>query len=135
MLQFYFLSVSLNAIAGYFLFFGSDDEITDSQALFPLHNDTVKLAIGALSALTGIIKLFSPVGGSIPVLGDLIPAITGILCGFIFIYDYYKSRKTIDDSEHTEKISGFLLLNRKIIGGLAIIASILHFLLPGFYLL
>ena len=135
MLQFYFLSVSLNAITGYLLFFRSEDESTDSQVHFPLHNDTVKLIIGMLSAITGIIKLFSPVGGSIPVLGDLIPALIGILCGFVFIYDFYKSRRTIDDSEHADKISGFLLINRKIIGGMAIVASILHFFLPGLFLL
>ena len=130
MLQFYFLSVALNAMAGYFLFFRSEDEDPQSQTGFSLHNETVKFSVGVLSALTGLLKLFSPVGGTIPVLGDLIPAISGILCGFILIHEFYKSRTTIEDSEHTEKISGFLLVNRKIIGAIALIASVLHFLFP-----
>ena len=134
MLQFYFLSVSLNALAGYFFFFRSDSENSGSQTGLSLHNDTVKLVLGILSALTGILKLFSPIQG-IPVIGDLVPAITGILCGFILVYEFYKSRSTIDDPEQTEKISRVILFNKKYIGAVALLAAILHFIFPRIPLL
>ena len=129
MLQFYFLSVSLNALAGYFLFFRSDGENPEPQTGFSMYNETVRLVIGVLSAITGIQKLFFPVQG-IPVIGDLVPAIVGIFCGFIFIYNFYKSRSTIEDSEQAEKVSGIILLNKKYIGALALLAAALHFLFP-----
>ena len=129
MLQFYFLSVSLNALVGYYLFF-RNDEGSLSKTGFPLHNETVKISLGVLSALTGIIKLFSPVGGRLPVFGDLIPAIIGILCGFIMIYEFYKGKTTIDDTENTEKITSLLTANSKVFGAIALIVAAIHFLLP-----
>ena len=129
MLQFYFISVSLNALAGYFLFFRSDAEVSESQTGFSLHNETVKLVVGILSALTGILKLLSPIQG-IAVIGDFFPAITGILCGFILIYEFYKNRSTIDDSEQPEKVSGIILSNKKYIGAAALIFAVLHFIFP-----
>ena len=130
MLQFYLISVSLNALAGYFLFFRSDGEVSESQTGFSLHNETVKLVVGILSALTGIVKLLSPIQG-IAVIGDFLPAITGIFCGFILIYEFYKNRSTIDDdSEQPEKISGIILSNKKYIGAAALISAVLHFIFP-----
>ena len=127
MLQFYLISVSLNALAGYYLFFRS--EISETQTGLSLHNETVKLIVGILSALTGIVKLLSPIQG-IAVIGDFFPAVMGILCGFILIYEFYKNRATIDDAEQEEKVSGIILSNKKYIGAAALIFAVLHFIFP-----
>ena len=130
MLQFYLISVSLNALAGYFLFFHSDSEVSETQTGFSLHNVTVKLIVGILSAITGIVKLLSPIQG-IAVIGDFFPAVSGIFCGFILIYEFYKNRSTIDeDSDRPDKVSGIILSNKKYIGAAALIFAVLHFIFP-----
>ena len=129
MLQFYFLSVFLNALAGYFLFFGENGCICEFKKDFPIQGETCVLITGILSALTGLIKLFSPVAG-IPIIGDLIPAITGVLCGFVLLFEYYRRRSSIEDSEHVKKVEGLLVGNKKLLGAAAFIAAVLHFLFP-----
>ena len=138
MLQFYFLSVFLNALAGYLLFFG-EEALPEFKNGFSLNNETFKFVVGILVALLGLLKLLSPIEGDVPVVGDLIPAIIGLLCGFILIFEYYRSRSTIEDSSgdsgQTEKIKVILLGNRKIIGLAALIVAVLHFIFPKLLLL
>jgi len=131
MLQFYFLSVFLNALAGYLLFFWDENSPTEGRKDLPLQSDTFILVVGILSAVTGLVKLFSPVGGSLPIIGDLIPAAVGFVCGFVLLFGYYRRRTSIDDSEQTKKIEGMLTGNKRIIGAAAFVAAILHFLFPG----
>jgi len=135
MLQFYFLSVLLNALAGYILFTGDEKGLLEFKGNFSLKDETVKFVIGILSVVTGLLKLLSPIEGDIPIIGDLIPGIAGFLCGFALIFEYYKGRSTFDDSERTEKIDRILVGNRKIIGIAGIVAAILHFIFPKVLLL
>ena len=136
MLQFYFLSVSLNLLAGYMLFFWDETAASEERKSdFPLQNETFILIVGSLSILTGLVKLFSPVGGRLPIIGDLIPAAVGLVCGFILLFGYYQRRTSIDETEHTKKIEGLLSGNKKVIGAAAFVAAVLHFLFPGFPLI
>jgi uncharacterized membrane-anchored protein len=131
MLQFYFLSVFLNVLAGYLLFFWDESGSSEGKSGFSLQGDTFILITGILSAITGLVKLFSPIGGSLPIIGDLIPAAAGLVCGFVLLFGYFQRRSSIDDSEHTKKIDGLLAGNKKIIGAVAFVAAVLHFLFPG----
>jgi uncharacterized membrane-anchored protein len=131
MLQFYFLSVSLNLLAGYLLFFWEEGVSSEGNSNFSLQGDTFILIVGILSVVTGLAKLFTPIGGALPIIGDLIPAATGLVCGFVLLFAYYRRRKTIEDSEHTQKIEGLLSGNKRIIGACAFVSAVLHFLFPG----
>jgi hypothetical protein len=133
MLQFYFLSIVLNTLAGIILV--SSNETQESLGGFFLKNETTKFVIGILSALTGLMKILSVIQGDIPIIGDLVPAIAGLLCGFILIYEYYRNRTSLADSEQTEKINRIFVANKKIIGAAAIAAAVLHFLFPHVLLL
>ena len=135
MLQFYFLSIVMNLLAGYLLFTGDAGAVLEFKSGFSLKDETVRLVVGILSALVGLMKLLSVVEGDVPVIGDLIPALAGFLSGFILIYEYYKNRSSLNVSEKTEKIDRILVSNRKIIGALAIIAAVLHFIFPRVLLL
>ena len=135
MLQFYFLSIVLNALAGYFLLTGEGDRILELKGGFSLRDETLKLVLGILSVLTGLLKILSPIEGDLPVLGDLIPAAAGFITGFILIFEYYKNRSSVDNSEHTENIDRVLIGNKKIIGVVSIVAAVLHFLFPKVLLL
>ncbi|QQO08062.1 hypothetical protein [Breznakiella homolactica] len=137
MLQFYFLSIFLNAVSGYILFTGAGwDAVSDDEKGFKLSpsNGTFRLVLGIAAAAVGILKILSVISGDVPVIGDLIPALAGLLAGFVLIFDYYR-RKTTVDSEKSEKISTLVNANYKWIGIVAMAAAGLHFLFPTVLLL
>jgi len=137
MLQFYFLSIAMNALAGYLLIKGD----TDGQGSLvfrsgiSLSDETFRLVVGIASALTGLMKILSVIDGDVPVVGDAFPALTGFLAGFILIFEYYRSRTTLENSDNVEKVDRLLIANKKVIGSAAIVAAVLHFLFPTVLLL
>ena len=139
MLQFYLLSVLMNALAGYILFFGDSGGVLEWRCGFSVKSETYRLVVGILSAFTGLFKLLSSIQGDLPVIGDIVPAVTGVLCGFILIYEYYLNLSVGDDfqqeAENSKKETGFLVANKKLIGAAAMIAAVLHFLFPTVLLL
>jgi len=134
MLQFYFLTIFLNALTGYILFTGDAGNVLEFKSNFTLNDETFKLVLGILSVVTGLLKLLSPIEGDIPIIGDIVPAVTNFLSGFILIYEYYRTRSSMETSD-TERIGKMLMGNKKIIGMAAIVAAILHFLFPKVLLL
>jgi hypothetical protein len=139
MLQFYFLSVLANALAGYICFFGSSGDVMDFRCGFSVKTETFRFVVGILSAFTGLFKLLSSIQGDLPVIGDIIPAAAGFLCGFILIFDHFSNLSADGDlgqePEGGKKGGGFLVANKKLIGAVAMIAAILHFLFPTVLLL
>ena len=134
-MQFYFLSIVLNALAGYLLFTGDEGGILELRKDFSMKDDTLKLVVGILAAVTGLLKLLSPVEGDIPVVGDLLPAVVGLLSGFLLIFGYYQNRSSLELSEHAEKVDRILGKNKRIIGAVAMVTAVLHFLFPKVLLL
>jgi hypothetical protein len=134
MIQLYFLSIFLNAIAGFVLVSGSGDGDMEIRTGVSLNNETLRLVLGILSMIVGVLKLLSATEGDIPVLGDLVPALTGFIAGFILIYEYYREHSTLEP-EKIAAVIAVLLDHKKIIGFLSMIAGALHFLFPKVLLL
>lgn len=134
MIQFYFLSIFCNAMAGYILFSsksGEDQNAGDNQGIgvtLSTNKDTLLLILGILSITTGFFKLLSAVQGDIPVIGDLFPALSGVAVGFILVFEYYQKKTTIDSNYAV--LTVFIEHNKKWIGVLAMVSAILHFLFP-----
>ena len=141
MIQFYLLSVLLNALAGYLLLFGGSGGVLEFKAGFSLKDETLRLVVGIASAVTGLFKLLSPVAGNVTLVGDIVPAAAGLLCGFALIFESYHNRNstdgddTDDSAQAPRKIDRALVANKRIIGAAAIIASVLHFVFPMVLLL
>jgi hypothetical protein len=131
MIQFYFLSILLNGLSGYALTrdTGDDDIVLDTGFRFSFYNETCRLILGAATILMGLLKILSSVRGDVPVIGDLVPALAGLLAGFILVFEYYRGHSTLEP-EHTEKIEQLLIHNKKWAGYFALAAAVLHFLLP-----
>jgi hypothetical protein len=130
MLQFYFLSILCNAAAGFVLFRNEEYPVSDDPRFrFSIHNESFRLSLGILVCVTALLKILSVVQGDIWVIGDLIPALAGILSGFILIFEYYRHHSDIE-SEKSEKLEIFFEKNRKWIGILAMASAALHFLFP-----
>lgn len=130
MLQFYFLSILCNALAGYALITDSEakSSILDGIRSYVL-DETFRLVLGVLTMVVGFFKILSVIRGDIPVIGDILPGAAGLVAGFSLLFEFYKSRSTVID-EQTEKIETFLTTNRKWVGYAAIISAGTHFLFP-----
>jgi hypothetical protein len=131
MIQFYFLSILLNGLAGYILAFGGDEpEASIEAGVKPsLNNGTFRLILGILAVVTGVLKLLSPTEGDIPVVGDLIPALLGLGAGCILLFGYYRERSTLE-SENMNRAAEAVGRHEKWIGFVLLGSAALHFLFP-----
>jgi hypothetical protein len=136
MIQFYFLSIFFNALAGYILITDGDrgEESLNPGIQFSFGDKTFRMVLGILALITGLLKLLSSTQGDIPVVGDLIPAIVGFAAGFIFIFEYFREHSALDFEKY-EKIEAVFVKNKRFIGFIALISAALHFLFPQALLL
>jgi len=127
--QLYFLSILCNGLAGYILFSENDNDIEKTG--FPLSNPTFHLILGIMCAVTGILKLLSPSFGEIRVLilGDLIPAIAGIVAGLMLIFGMYRQKQSIKEGE-LDRLGVNLLAFKRPIGVGILASALIHFLFP-----
>jgi len=132
MLQFYFLSVLLNAITGYVLIFADKDEqeiLAEHRVPAIVRSETFRLVLGLLTGVTGFFKLLTAVRGDVPVIGDLIPALAGLAGGFNLLYEFYKNRSVVED-ETLPPFFQKIIASRRYVGMACLIAACLHFLFP-----
>ena len=156
MIQFYFLSVLLNLIAGLMLIYSpaesggveSDDfssleNDASSGSVFDnvknavksdgvFSSDVFRLITGVLSLFVGFIKLFFAYGTSgagMAFFGDFIPAFAGIFGGASLLLSYYEERSA--DISVPEIADVILIDNRMYIGICCAVAAILHFIFPA----
>ena len=120
----YFLSIALNALVGYILVFGKE-EAEEGALSLNFDSETTRLLIGVLAAVTGLLKILSPVAGDVPVVGDLVPALTGLGGGFILAFEFYRRRNTVHSSA-MERIAELIAKNRKLSGFVCLGAAVLH---------
>ncbi|MDR1444645.1 MAG: hypothetical protein LBI94_07175 [Treponema sp.] len=132
MIQFYFLSILFNVTGG-FILFTNGKEAPEPEIRFSLQNEVFRLILGILCAVTGLLKLLSPIQGDIPVAGDLVPASAGLVTGFILLFDYYHGRSFFEDGD--SRMTRIITVNRKWIGFAAMAAAALHFVFPQVLLL
>ena len=138
MLQIYFLSIVLNAFAGFLLISEANGGVPRFKEGLPFKDETLRLITGVLTVIVGFLKLLAPVRDGetvVYVIGDLIPALAGFLAGFILIFEYYRTRSSVEAMDQTEKIDRILISNKRIIGFAAVIVAALHFLFARFLLL
>jgi hypothetical protein len=131
MVQLYFLSILCNALSGYVLFTGNDNETPEKPLSFT-DNPTFNLVLGILSAVTGVLKLLSPTVDKIPIIGDLVPAIAGIAAGLVLIFGIYRQNtSSVSTSTNSlDSLAGTLLAFRKPFGMGLLAVALLHFLFP-----
>ncbi|MBU3849382.1 MAG: hypothetical protein SPE30_02520 [Candidatus Treponema excrementipullorum] len=139
MLQFYFLSVLLNAIIGLVLLYEKNNDSFDDLDLMSeeqekgvfsfIEKDKFTLILGLLGALVGFVKLFSVVGDDVLILGDLFPALMGLVGGFAMLLDYYMAAHTLDMP--TNRIIQIVFIDkRKIVAIISLVIATLHFIIP-----
>lgn len=130
--QVFFLSVLTNLLSGLALL---SVKFSATQAFFRLLSQILalwkaRLLVGVLTLLTGLLSLFIPAGGFL-ILGDLLPATSGITLGIALLSDFFRQNTSLpgdkDALPRPEWVSGGY---RVTLGTLGILAAALHFFLP-----
>jgi hypothetical protein len=144
MIQFYFLSILFNVLAGFFLVTESSRDADKGESFSEhsghpavpafLKNESLRLILGVLCMVMGLLKILSSTKGDIPVIGDLFPAAAGLVAGFVLVFDFYRNQSSLEE-DHTANAGRFLLTHKKTVGFAAIAAAALHFLFPSVLLL
>lgn len=125
MFQIYFLSVLLNILVGLFLIY--ENKIENSNLI--IQKPLLIMVLGFASIIVGIIKLFVVAQPDIPVIGDLLPAVFGIVGGFCILLNYFLlyGKNEIILKPVVQKI---FVDWKKTIGVLTLVVGILHFIIP-----
>ena len=86
MLPFYYLSVTTNLMMGAILVLSAKNK-EEFNIKYPFLSDpTFLLVLLIFSGISAVFKLLSPIGGTAPLVGDIIPALSGLL-GCIVFFD------------------------------------------------
>ena len=132
MLQFYFLSVMCNLLAGLTL---SSDWFarklpTLTMSLSAIGERRGKLLIGLATLCVGFTTLFVPTEPPL-VLGDLVPSLAGMIMGVALLFEVFKQDALLPaESAEKNRPDRVPIAYRTTLGALGIAAAILHFFLP-----
>ncbi|AIJ29528.1 hypothetical protein [Borreliella valaisiana] len=131
MMQIYFMSVLLNILGGIILAFPILIEKIKFLKIFEdfvnLINDNkkVKNIFGLLFLITSTLEIIKPY--KLPIIGNLIPAISLFLIGFI-LFLKQKLPTEVQNNNKYGKFQSILENNQQLIGIISIIIGIIHFL-------
>ncbi len=131
MLQFYFLSVMTNAAAGMIL--AADYLSAHWRPFAPvglrISSRGFRLGFGVAALLVGVCKLAWPVAPGTPVVGDLMPAVTGMAMGVALLFEVFR-QDAIYPREPAERSAAQGLDWRALLGFIGMGIAVLHFFLP-----
>lgn len=131
MYQIYFLSILTNILAGIALGFDRMDARLRLRSVFNpelFQHNGFRLAIGIITFIVGFLKLLSVAPGDVAVVGDLLPAVTGLLMGFSLAFQYYQERTEVKSST-TETLNRLFGRHNATLGMIGITVGIVHFFL------
>ncbi len=133
MLQFYFLSVSTLLLASLSLVFAASEESSHSFRRF-ISARTVRISLGVIAALVGILKFFvrAP-GDTVVVVGDLLPAAAGIALGLALLAGALG--KQVEENDRLKKVQSISRYYRIPLGVVGIAAALAHFFVPAVVIL
>lgn len=138
MLQFYLLSILLNCVAGFILISNktpqAENESLETKTPDLFKDKTFKLVIGIMCCFSALVKLLTSFPGAVPILGDLIPSVAGLLGGVSLLIEYYITQSP-SEAKLNPKLETIFIANKKYIGILCILSALLHFLFPKVILL
>ena len=130
MLQFYFLSIVSNMLAGMSLASDWISQKIPGMAGFAtsLTSRRAKLICGLAALLVGIGTLFVPVEGPI-IIGDLFPSVMGMAMGIALLFEVFRQDAVLP-AERSDKPQRLPVAYRTALGILGIASAVLHFFLP-----
>ncbi len=133
MIQFYLLSVVFNTLTGLLLILSkplAEDAQEATFAGLPFYETkNFRLIVGVLTAFSGIMKILIVTQNDIRIIGDLLPAVTGIVGGACLLYEFYVSSSSVKMSINPI-FENIFVNGRKYIGITCLAIAFLHFIVP-----
>lgn len=133
MSQLYFLSVITLVFAG---LLASADFLAERLSLLSFlprmtGNSILVVVTGAVTLLVGVAKLIFPAPGeAVPIAGDLLPALTGILVGALLILlGSDKAEESTPDA--AKRFVSVVISYRIVIGLISVAVGLIHFIFPA----
>lgn len=138
-MQVYFISIVIIVFSGVMLsekVFGAKFryDCIFNKNLF--NNKTLKVSLGVLSVLVGVLLILSPKQpNDLPVIGDIILALLGIIGGLSLVLKSLGKDTYSGEKKFITWVYNFINSNFSIVGLLMIIMGIIHIFFPGVPLL
>ena len=132
MYQVYFLSVVTLVLASVSAGFDRFDEQIRVGAFFSRDLFTspgFRLGLGLITALVGFLKFIVVAGSGTVIVGDLLPAVAGIVLGATLTMMFYKAKATVE-SDTAATLERLLIGNASNFAMLGLLIAVLHLLLP-----
>jgi len=130
MYQIYLLSVVTLLLSGITLAFERLRETVDAESILneeAIKRPTYRMILGVVTLLVGFFQFLTVAPEDVPVVGDLVPAVTGILLGGILLVEYYRGRSSVE-SPFIDTINRVFVENGSNFGLVGIFIALLHFL-------
>ena len=95
----------------------------------------IRISVGITTAVVGVLKLIvrSP-GETVPVAGDLLPALAGIALGGLLLADTFRVPQ-VEEPVAVDKVTNAVMPYRTPLGIAGVVIAVLHFLLPALTIL
>lgn len=137
MAQLYMLSIL--SLLGAGLILSSDYLVEKMEWLSGLKDlaqqRNVRIGVGVAAGIVGILKLIVRAPGeTIPVAGDLLPALAGIALGGLLLADTLRVSSD-DEPVAVDKVTNAVMPYRTPLGLGGIVVAVVHFLLPAIIIL
>ena len=95
----------------------------------------LRIGVGIAAGIVGILKLIVRAPGeTVPVAGDLLPALAGIALGGLLLADTFRVSRD-DEPAAVDKVTNAVMPYRTPIGLGGIVVALVHFLLPSLTIL
>lgn len=92
-------------------------------------SSVTRIIIILVMLFVALFKILSVTEGDVPVVGDLLPALTLAAMSAVYFLEYYEDRASVKTPAF-EKLEAVFIKNKSIIGIIAVAAGIAHFLFP-----
>lgn len=133
MMQIYFLSVTLTGLSGIIL---ASDVLGEKFSSFAtlqqlLAAKELRLTVAVLTGIVALVSLLYMSPDTIPILSDLLPALTGIFMAVTLFFEHFKKSdeqegRNIDDPELHP-----LIRYKALTGFAGFLVAFIHFLIPS----
>lgn len=132
MVQFYLLAVVVNILGGLMLsseMLGERIPMVRSLRESLSFNSVTRIVIILVMLFVALFKILSVTEGDVPVVGDLLPALSLVALSAVYFLEYYEDRANVKTPAF-EKLETVFIGNKSIIGIIAVVAGVAHFIFP-----
>ncbi len=129
--QIYLLSVVVNLLAGVTLSHGFLESRLRLSSVFNselFERPKFWFGLGSVSFIVGFLKLISA-QGDMPVIGDLLPAVSGLVMGLTLLVQFYRHRNEVVPNA-VETLEKVFVDNKTAVGLAGLLIAVVHFLVP-----